>query len=97
MNCGILRSNTKNTGGEAALEGLSDRESLRLLRFIQRMILEKKCRSEIDHQTIPRDYALRAVICWFDQLLTLGEEVLAARKGSASDVSADSVGGSDDV
>jgi len=89
----------KNTGGETTLEQLSDRESLRVLPFIQRMILEKKRRSETDHQTIPIYYAQRAVLCLFDRLLTFANEIedRAAQKDSASDIWTHGAGESDDA
>jgi len=92
-------SNRESAGGETALEQLSDRETLRLLPFIQRMILEKKRRSEADHQTIPMDYAQWAVLCLFDRLLTFANEIeaRAAQKNSASDVWTHGAGESDDA
>jgi hypothetical protein len=94
-----LSSSAKNTGGETAIERLSDRESLRMLPFIQRMILEKKRRSEADHQTIPIYSAQQALICLFDQLLMIAHEIedRAAQKDSASEAWTDGAGDSDDA
>ena len=92
-------SNLKNTGGKTALERLCDRESLRTLSLVQGMIFEELCQSETRHlETIWRNYALRKLICYYDQLLTSFEDAISRRdkRNSAADVRPDGRGGSDD-
>lgn len=93
------RQSNANNIGETALERLCDQESVRTLSLVQRMILEEMHRSDTrDLMVIWKDSAWWKLIYYFDQLLTLAEDVESrrAQKDSAADVRPDSAGDLDD-
>ncbi len=74
------------TSGETALERLSERESLRMVPFIQRMMLEEKRRFESYHHNIPYLYYRSALLCFWGQHLQFADELAERiRANSASD------------
>src|SRR5258708_1615344 len=91
--------NGKNAGGETALERLCDRESLRTLSIALRMMLENMRWSETRQLKILEDNARRKLIYFFDQLLTIADDITkrAEQKRSLADVCPGGSGDSDDA
>ena len=92
-------SNLRNTGGETALGRLCDRESVRTLSLVQRMIHEEIRQSGTSRlETIWLYYVRQEMLCIFDQMLTFAEdyESQKAQKDSAADTAPDDTGESDD-
>ena len=92
-------SNAKSTRSETALERLRDRESLRTLSLVQRMIVEETCRSGTSRlERIFDDYEWRTILYIFDQMLTFAENLRnrKAQEDSAAEAAPDDTGDSDD-
>jgi hypothetical protein len=92
-------SNAKSTRSESALERLRDRESLRTLSLVQRMIAEELNQSGTSRlQKIFDDYKWRNMLDIFDQMLTFAENLRnrKAQEDSAADAAPDDTGDPDD-
>jgi hypothetical protein len=92
----IQQSSAKHSG-EPALTRLSDRESVRTLALVQRMILEQINRSDpYQLDTLWSSNGFRKLVYHYDRQLTYFDEMekREAEKSSLSDATPDDEGGS---
>jgi hypothetical protein len=93
------QSKARSAGTDTALERLRDRESIRTLCLVQRMILEEVRRCGTSRlEKIRNEYARQNFLYVFDQMLTFADDLESrkAQEDSLADAAPDDTGDADD-